>query len=481
MKVLAVTSEIYPLVKTGGLADVTGALPGALSAHGVETTTIVPGYGGVLVKCPKAKKVVELADVLGQSVTILKAQKDGLSLLIVKAPGLFERDGGPYTDHNGIEYPDTWRRFAVFSKAAALVARGAIAGYQPDIVHCHDWQAAMTLAYLRHEDGSAPPGVLTVHNIAFQGQFAAKVFGELGLPASAWSVDSVEYYGAVGFLKGGLQAADAITTVSPTYAREIRTPDFGMGLDGLINARGDRVSGIVNGIDTKVWNPAADAALASPFDAKSLKLRNTNRDKVAEEFGLTPGKGLLIAVISRLTWQKGMDLLAEATDRIIASGASLAILGAGDQPLEAAFEAACLRHPGRVAIRTGYNEPLAHLMQGGCDAVLVPSRFEPCGLTQLCGLAYGCVPIVARTGGLADTVIDANMAALAAGVATGFHIAPLSVETIIEAVEKAGALHRDGRAWSRLMKNGMAADVSWDASARRYLDLYASLVGKGQD
>ncbi|MCB1462231.1 MAG: glycogen synthase GlgA [Nitratireductor sp.] len=476
MKVLSVASEMFPIVKTGGLADVVGSLPGAMAPLGVETRTVLPGYPSVLKRCKRAKQIAELNQVIGETVTLLEAKVDGLAILIVRHPSLFERDSGPYTDQHGTDYADNWRRFAVFSKAVAMIATGAIPGYRPDIVHCHDWQAAMVLTYLRYGDTPAPPGVLTIHNIAFQGQFAAQVFGELDLPASAWSLEGVEYYGGVGFLKAGLQMADAITTVSPTYAKEIRSHEFGMGLEGLIKTRAGAVSGIVNGIDTEIWNPGTDPALAANFDARKLKNRSANREAVCARLGLRTDNGLLIAVITRLTWQKGMDLVAEAVDGIVASGASLAILGSGDRGLEDAFRGAAERHPGRVAIEIGYDEKLAHLMQGGCDAILIPSRFEPCGLTQLCGLHYGCVPIVGHTGGLADTVIDGNLAAMAAGVATGFHIAPLSAGTIVEAVELAGAAHADKAAWKKLVKNGMATDVSWNASASRYLDLYRSLV-----
>jgi len=478
MKLLSVASEIFPLIKTGGLADVTGALPAALEKLGVQTRTVLPGYSQVLEKCPKAKLVAEFANIGGHAVSILGAKVAGLDLLIVKAPGLFERDGGPYTDLNGADYGDNWRRFSVFAKAAAMIATGALKGYKPDVVHCHDWQAALTPAYLRFGTEPAPPSVMTIHNIAFQGQFAAQVFGELGLPASAWSFDGVEYYGSVGFLKGGLQAADAITTVSPTYAREIRNPEFGMGLEGLINARAGVVSGIVNGIDTDVWNPETDPALATGFSMRTSARRSGNRKVVAKHFGLKPGDGLLVAIVTRLTWQKGMDLLAEAVDGIVANGASLAILGSGDKGLENALQQAAQRHPGRVAIQVGYDEPLAHLMQGGCDAILVPSRFEPCGLTQLCALRYGCVPIVARTGGLADTVIDANMAGLAAGVATGFHLGPLSARAIVEGVADAAAVKRDSKAWARMVKNGMTTDVTWQASAERYRNLFQGLIDR---
>jgi starch synthase len=478
MKVLSVTSELFPIIKTGGLADVAGSLPGAMTPLGVETRTVLPGYPVVMKRCKRAKKVAELGQVIGETVTILQAKIAGLNLFIVKHPGLFEREGGPYTDQHGTDYADNWRRFAVFSKAAAMIATGAIDGYRPDIVHCHDWQTAMVLTYLRYGDQPVPPGVLTVHNIAFQGQFAARIFGELDLPAAAWSLDGVEYYGGVGFLKSGLRMADAITTVSPTYAKEIRTHEFGMGLEGLINTRSDVVSGIVNGIDTKVWDPKTDPALAANYDARKFKSRSANRKAVCERFGLQPDGGPLIAVVSRLTWQKGMDLAAEAVDGIVSKGASLAVLGSGDQGIEDALRLASERHPGRVALHTGYDEKLAHLMQGGCDAILIPSRFEPCGLTQLCGLRYGCVPIVARTGGLVDTVIDGNLAAMTAGVATGFHIAPLSAGTIVETVGLACKAYSDKARWKKLVKNGMATDVSWGASASRYVDLYRSLIDR---
>ncbi|MBV7407704.1 glycogen synthase GlgA [Maritimibacter sp. DP1N21-5] len=475
MKVLSVASEIYPLVKTGGLADVTGALPGAVAPLGVETRTVVPGYPAIMAQVGKGKVLAKLPDVLGHSVKLLGAKVAGLDLIVVQVPGLFEREGGPYAGLDGIDFGDNWKRFAVLSKAAALIATGALKGYRPDVVHVHDWQAAMVPCYLAYGDAPPPPSVITVHNIAFQGQFAAHVFGELDLPATAWA-DGVEYYGGVGFLKAGLRAAQAITTVSPTYAREIRTGEFGMGLEGLINGRSDVVSGIVNGIDVDVWDPAKDARLVANFSARALKARGGNRKAVLKTFGLAPTKGPVIAIVSRLTWQKGMDLLAEAMDGIVAAGASLAVLGAGDRDLEHAFAEAAARHPGRVAVHIGYDEPLAHLMQGGCDAILIPSRFEPCGLTQLYGLRYGCVPIVARTGGLADTVIDANMAARAAGVGTGFHIGRLTAERIVDAVTLACEVYADTPEWTRMMKNGMATDVSWDASAKGYVALYRRLL-----
>ena len=330
--------------------------------------------------------------------------------------------------------------------------------------------------------GSAPgPGpiarsIVTIHNIAFQGRFDADVFASLELPAAAWAVDGVEYYGGVGFLKAGLEAADAITTVSPTYAAEIREPRFGMGLEGLIAARSDRVSGIVNGIDPAVWNPAADSALPAPYTVRMLGRRATNKRAVEAQFGLESGDGPLFTVISRLTGQKGMDILARGLDELVARGGRLALLGSGDAELEAAFTQAAARHPGRISVRIGYDEPLSHLLQGGADAILIPSRFEPCGLTQLYGLAYGCVPIVARTGGLADTVIDANEAALAANVATGFQMGEATPAALSHALARAVAVYATPERWTCLQKNGMRADFSWNESGRRYAALYASLT-----
>ena len=301
----------------------------------------------------------------------------------------------------------------------------------------------MTLAYMRFGGAVGIPTVMTVHNLAFQGQFGAAIFGELGLPASAMALDGVEYYGGIGYLKAGLQAAWAITTVSPTYAQEIRMPEFGMGLDGLVTMRSADLVGIVNGIDTDVWDPAKDPLLAANYTAKSMKGRAVNRRAVEERFSLEHDESPLLCVVSRLTWQKGMDILAAVLDGLVASGAKLAVLGAGDHALEGALLAGAARHRGRVGVVIGYDEGLSHTMQGGSDAILIPSRFEPCGLTQLYGLRYGCVPVVARTGGLADTVIDANEAAIAAGVATGFQFTSANADAFMQAIRRVVALHAD--------------------------------------
>ncbi|WP_457153596.1 glycogen synthase GlgA [Mesorhizobium sp. P5_C1] len=478
MQVLSVTPEIFPLIKTGGLADVTGALPIALAAKGVTMRTLIPGFPTVMAAFKKKKAVLQYPLLQGAKASVHSVQLAGLELFVLDAPHLFDRPGGPYGNATGVDWPDNWRRFAALSQVGGDIAGGAISGYQPDIVHAHDWQSAMTLAYMRYGKAVGVPSMMTVHNLAFQGQFGAGIFGELGLPAVAMALDGVEYYGGVGFLKAGLQAAWAITTVSPTYAQEIRSAEFGMGLDGLINMRSSDLYGIVNGIDTGIWDPETDKHLVSDYTAATLKARAPNRAAVEDRFGLERDDSPIVCVISRLTWQKGMDILAMVVDGIVARGARLAILGSGDAGLEGALLAAAARHRGRIGVVIGYDEGLSHIMQGGCDAIVIPSRFEPCGLTQLYGLRYGCVPLVARTGGLADTVIDANEAAVSAGVATGFQFAPNNGGALLHAVRRLVDAHASPAVWESLQRQGMKADVSWDKSAEKYVELYRLLLSK---
>ncbi|MBZ9720322.1 glycogen synthase GlgA [Mesorhizobium sp. AD1-1] len=478
MQVLSVTPEIFPLIKTGGLADVTGALPIALAAKGVTVRTLMPGFPTVMAAFKKKRAVLQYPLLQGGKASVHSVQLAGLELFVLDAPHLFDRPGGPYGNATGVDWPDNWRRFAALSQVGGDIAGGAISGYQPDIVHAHDWQSAMTLAYMRYGKAVGVPSMMTVHNLAFQGQFGASIFGELGLPAAAMALDGVEYYGGVGFLKAGLQAAWAITTVSPTYAQEIRSPEFGMGLDGLINMRSSDLHGIVNGIDTGIWDPETDKHLVSNYTASTLKARAPNRAAVEDRFNLERDDSPIVCVVSRLTWQKGMDILALVVDGIVATGARLAILGSGDAGLEGALLAAAARHRGRIGVVVGYDEGLSHIMQGGCDAIVIPSRFEPCGLTQLYGLRYGCVPVVARTGGLADTVIDANEAAVSAGVATGFQFAPNNGGALLHAIRRLVDAHASPTVWESLQRQGMKADVSWDKSAEKYVELYRSLLSK---
>lgn len=469
MRVLSVASEAYPLIKTGGLADVVGALPAALAPYGIATTTLLPGYPSVVKSLGRAKTVRRWDDLLGVPARVLGGKIDGHPLLVLDAPALFARDGGPYGDATGRDWDDNWRRFAALGRAAADLAP------QFDLVHAHDWQGAMAPAYLRY-DGPRVPSVLTIHNIAFQGRYDAAVFAGLGLPDTAFALDGVEYYGGIGLLKAGLASADAITTVSPSYAEEIRRGEFGMGLEGLIEARRDRVSGIVNGIDPAVWSPETDAVLPARYTARTLPRRRTNKRAVETAFDLEPGDGPIFVVVSRLTWQKGMDVLAGELDALVAMGGRLALLGSGDAALEQAFVAAATRHSGRIGVRIGYDEGVSHLLQGGGDAILIPSRFEPCGLTQLYGLAYGCVPVVARTGGLADTVIDANEAAVAAGVATGVQFGAVTPDGLAQALRRTMALYARPDCWTTMQKQGMRAEFSWTRSGARYADLYRSLL-----
>ncbi len=501
LSVLSVASEAVPLIKTGGLGDVAGALPAAVAAHDVAMTTLIPGYPAVMAALgvpatdakrpgkgaakgkPRMKLVHQWDALLGEPARLFAATLGAMPLLVLDAPGCFTRGGGPYADPLGRDWADNWRRFAVLGRAAADIAGGAVKDWRFDVLHAHDWQAAMAPAYLRFAplaDVPHVPSVMTIHNMAFQGHYGREIFSRLELPRSAWAIDGVEYHGGVGMLKAGLEAASVITTVSPTYAMEIRSPEFGMGLEGLIVSRGDRVRGIVNGIDTAEWNPAADPALAAPFTVRSLSRRAANKRALEAEFGLEPGDGPLFIVISRLTWQKGMDVLGEVLDHLVGVGGRLALLGAGDPAIEAELRKGAARHPGRVALHIGYDEALAHRMQAGGDAILVPSRFEPCGLTQLYGLAYGCVPVVSRTGGLADTVVDANLAAITADAATGFQFSGVDYQHLAMAITRAVGLYHQPQLWRRIQAAGMRSDFSWGRSGATYAQLYRELVSEAR-
>ena len=479
IRVLGVASEIFPLVKTGGLADVVGALPSAIRAAGATVTTLVPGYPAVLDALTRAEAVYHFPDLFGGPATVLRSAAAPLDLLVVDAPHLFARGGNPYLGPNGQEWADNGLRFAALGAAAAALAVGAVPGLAFDIVHAHDWQGAMAAVYLHFHDGPRPGTVLTVHNLAFQGRYPVPLFSRLGLPDSAFSLDGLEYHGDVSFLKGGLSYADRLTTVSPTYAREITGIENGMGLDGLLRHRAGVLSGILNGIDDTVWNPATDGLIAAPYGRRRLSRRADNKSALQRRLGLDEKPdALLIGVISRLTSQKGLDMVADQVRELAASGTQFALLGTGDPALEQAFTAAAGQYPGSVGCVIGYDEALAHLIQAGSDALLVPSRFEPCGLTQLCALRYGSVPVVSRVGGLADTVIDANEAALIAGVATGLQFWPVTPDALQAALRRLLELWQDRPVWDRIQRNGMAADVSWRGPASRYVGLYQSVLAE---
>lgn len=477
--VLGIASEIFPLIKTGGLADVAGALPAALKGEAVAVTTLVPGYPAVLEGLDQAAPVHDFPALFGGAARLLRGRAAGLDLLVIDAPHLYGRPGNPYLGPDGKDWPDNAIRFAALADVAAELARGAVADFAPDIAHAHDWQAGLALAYLHYRGGRPPATVMTLHNLAFQGLFPAALLPTLGLPAAAFGIDGVEFFGNISFLKAGIVFADRITTVSPTYAAEIRTPEGGMGLDGLLRARASALHGILNGIDENVWNPAEDPFIEADFSLARLRRRAVNKAALQARFGLAPApSALLFGVISRLTWQKGVDLLAPALSALLDLGAQFALLGSGDAALERAFTAAATEHPGRISSVIGYDEALAHQIQAGCDALLVPSRFEPCGLTQLCALRYGALPVVGRVGGLADTVIDANEAALAAGCGNGVQFAPVTRNMLEVAIQRTGALWSEPSVWRGLQRNAMRADVSWRRPAARYAALYRTLLAE---
>lgn len=488
MNVLAVASECFPLIKTGGLADVVGALPGALATHGVNITTLLPGYPAVLAALGDVRSAKNLSDLFGGPARLLRGSvglagsaggASGLDIIAIDAPHLFGRPGSPYLMPDGGEWPDNGIRFAALGAVAGLLAREGLGRLRFHVVHAHDWQAGLTPAYLRFGAGTTGmrpvPNLFTVHNLAFQGKFPAWSFGRLGLPDEAFATDGVEYFGSVGYLKAGLWYANAISTVSPTYAAEIRTPADGMGLDGLLRGRAGVLHGVLNGLDTAEWNPATDPHLAARYTTPDG--RAANKAALQGAFGLAPEPDApLFAYVGRLAWQKGVDLMLEALPALFAAGGQLAILGSGDAGLVERCLGAAGANPGRVGTRIAFDEGLARMAYGGADAMLVPSRFEPCGLAQLCALRYGALPVVTRVGGLADTVVDANEAALAAGWGTGFVCPPDSPEMLGAAMLRAAGLYRQPAAWRRLQQNAMAQDVSWGASAARYAAIYKGLA-----
>ena len=474
MRALAVASEFYPIVKTGGLADVTGVLPAALDAEGIEVRTLLPGYPVVIGALQHATAVLE-AEVMGGPAKLLLGHADANTLFVLDAPHLYERIGTPYADRDGVDWPDNAQRFAALAQIGARIGQGAVPGWVPRVVHCHDWQTGLLPAYF--SDGPRPGTVFTIHNLAFQGWFPAALLGELGLPDASFTVDGIEFYGGIGMLKAGIRLSDRITTVSPTYMAEIQTPAFGAVLDGLLRSRAGVLSGILNGIDRAQWDPSRDKAIAAPFGPSTLRRRVRNKAALQVRMGLLPDAAApLFGVVGRLTEQKGMDVLLDALPALMAGGAQLVVLGTGDRAIQDRFTAAAAGHPGRVAAMLGFDEVAAHQLQAGVDALVVPSRFEPCGLTQLCALRYGAIPVVSRVGGLADTVIDANTAALSAGVATGVQFWPVTPDDLVAAIQRTLRLWSVPDRWAKVQKNAMVADFGWSGPARSYADLYRAIA-----
>jgi len=481
MKVLHVAAEIFPLVKTGGLADVVAALPVALAEQGADVRLLLPGLPAVMEGVQSPRTVIDIGSCFGAlRVRLLLGRLPGsrLPVYVVDAPYLYKRGGSPYQDSLGEEWPDNLQRFALLGWVAAhLAGEDADPQWAPDIVHAHDWHAAMACTYVAEHAATQAATVYTVHNLAFQGLFAMHDWALLGLASRLMSPTGLEFHGQLSFMKAGLQFADHVTTVSPNYAREIATHEFGCGLDGVIRGRGAAVSGILNGIDDAIWNPATDPAIAQRYDADRLAGKLACRRALQAELGIERDDGaLLLTVISRLTSQKGLDLVLTALPELLRAGVQLVVQGTGEPALEAAFRMAAQTHPSRVHVFIGYDEARAHRLIAGADAIVVPSRFEPCGLTQMYGLRYGTLPIVRRVGGLADTVADATPAAMAAGQASGFLFDAATPAALERCVRRAIELRGDPAAWNGVMAAAMTRDLSWAGPAREYLALYERLL-----
>jgi len=475
MRILYAASEAAPLIKTGGLADVSGALPAALRKIGIDCRILLPGYPVVMFKLESTRQVAVFKHLLDHTGKLIAARLllsnmpgSDTPLYVLDAPSAFARTGGPYSDVDGLDYEDNAHRFALLSQVAALLASEKTPlDWQPDILHCNDWQTGLAPAYLRLS-GCQKPTLITIHNLAYQGIFPPQTVRQLNLPVSSFSIEGTEYYGNLSFLKAGLYYANHITTVSPTYAIEIQQPHLGMGMQGLLSGRQHQLSGILNGIDTDEWNPSADRHLPCEFSARAPAGKKQCKNKLQIEMGLEPiADAPLFGMIARMAHQKGLDLVLAVADGIIDRGGQIALLGTGEKSIETAVRALVARHPGKVAALIGYDEGLSHRIEAGCDVFMMPSLFEPCGLNQMYSLRYGSVPIVHATGGLRDTVED--------GV-TGFVFYHPTPHDFWLAIERALDLYSTKPAWKKMMQTGMNRDFSWQKSALAYQALYQSLL-----
>lgn len=483
-KILFASSEVTPLMKTGGLADVSASLPMALKTQGQDVRIVMPAYRVTLQHIDDAVVVGSLK-LNGHSapVNILQTTLPDSDVLcwLIDSPEYFDREGGPYSDTTGKDWADNAARFALLCRAVVAIAQNqAGLDWMPEIVHCNDWQTGLVPALLSLQQ-QRPATVFTIHNLAYQGLFGREIFDILDLPDSLWQIDGLEFYGLLSFMKGGLVYADHITTVSPTYADEICDYEFGYGLEGLLKLRASqgRLSGIVNGIDTTVWDPAKDPAIAKNYSAATIRFKAANKLALQQHFALPDSpETLVIGLISRLVSQKGIDLSIQALDRLLSEDADiqLACLGSGEAGFEQELRVLRARYPDRVGLQLGYDEALAHQIEAGADVFLMPSRFEPCGLNQLYSLRYGTLPVVRNTGGLADTVVDASEANRKNNTATGFKFSAASSEALVEKIHEVIDLYSHPRLWRRMMLTAMLQDVSWAKSARRYLDLYQSIT-----
>ena len=458
MRVLFVTPECAPLTKTGGLGDVSAALPAALRAQGIDVRVLMPAYRGI---APADARERARFQCLQMEVRLLEAGE----FLLLDCPPLYDRPGGPYQDDAGSDWPDNALRFGLLARAAALLGSGASPlEWRPEVVHCNDWPAALAPVYL-HFERSRAAAILTVHNLAFQGLFDAQWLARLELPPATFAVEGLEFYGRLSFLKGGLVYADAITTVSPTYAREIQTEEFGCGLDGVLRERREALRGIINGIDAETWNPMTDARIPERYSWSSLDRKAVNKQALQHRMNLALEPAVpLLGVVCRFTHQKGIDLIAAAAAELIEAPAQLCILGRGEREHEAALAALAARYPARIAVAIGFNEDLAHLIEAAADLFLMPSRFEPCGLNQMYSQRYGTAPVARATGGLVDTIADGE---------TGFLFERAESGALVAAVKRALLVYGDARRWRELQRRAMTRDFSWSVPARQYADLYA--------
>ncbi len=498
LKVLYVCSEVFPLLKTGGLADVSAGLPPALQAQGADVRLLLPAFPSVVAGVtPEGPTLLVpaggspgLPAGVGPQATSahgptpwLRAGRitdSGMPVWLLHAPGLYERGGNPYVDEHGVLWSDSAEQFAWLGWAAALLGTGLDTAWLPDVVHGHDWHTGLAFAYLRELERSAehrPASVFTIHNLAYQGVFNASMRPRLGLPDALFHLQGLEFHGQINFMKAGLKYSDAITTVSPTYAREITGPEQGCGLDGVLRQRQADLHGILNGVDDAVWNPLNDPLVQPGFDADHLQGKAQAKARLQAHMGLQPQPdALLFSVVSRLTEQKGLHLLPAVVDELVQRGGQLAVLGNGDSAIEQALRDCARRHPGQVALTVGYDEALAHSVIAGADVILLPSRFEPCGLTQLYGLRYGTLPLVRAVGGLADTVVDCSLEHLDDGSASGFVFHELDEQAFLAALRRAFALQRRPAEWRAVQRHAMALRFGWERAATDYLRVYASVM-----
>ncbi|MEQ1525361.1 MAG: glycogen synthase GlgA [Gallionella sp.] len=481
LKVLFATSEIAPLIKTGGLADVSAALPVALRAIGIDVQVLLPGYTQVFNQLGEYEVLATFGALTGFPIARLLSTKmaNGLPLLVLDCPDLFRREGGPYQNTSGQDWADNALRFGLLSKVAAVLGSGeSPLEWHPDLIHCNDWQTGLAPAYLHFLQG-AVPSVVTIHNLAFQGNFPPTTVAELQLPPECFSMQGVEFYGNLSFLKAGLVYANHITTVSPTYAKEIQQAELGFGLQGLLTERNDSLTGILNGIDTDEWNPAADKFLKRSYDAQNLSHKSENKGLLQYRMRLRVDSSVpLLGVVSRFTQQKGLDVLLEIAPRLVELPVQLVMLGSGDVAMQNAALELSKRYAGKIAAHIGFSESLSHLIEAGSDIFVMPSRFEPCGLNQFYSQRYGTPPIVHETGGLADSVVDCTEEMLNAGSASGFSFNAMTAENLFATIQRAVNLYHQPSQWQALQKNCMTKNFSWEVSAEAYQAVYRKILAQ---